>query len=40
VSVVPAEQADALVETLRVETMQLPAGERLHVAVLPTDTFF
>jgi nitrogen regulatory protein P-II len=40
VSVVPAEQADALVETLRAETMQLPAGERLHVAVLPTDTFF
>ncbi|MGE5102878.1 MAG: PG0541 family transporter-associated protein [Deltaproteobacteria bacterium] len=40
VSVVPAEQADALVETLRAETTQLPAGERLHVAVLPTDIFF
>lgn len=40
VSVLPAEQADALVETLRSETTQLPPGERLHVAVLPTDTFF
>ena len=40
VSVVPTPQAEELVETLRAETTQLPAGERLHVAVLPTDTFF
>ena len=40
VSVLPAPQADALVETLRAETTHLPAGERLHLAVLPTVTFF
>ena len=40
VTVLPAEHADALVETLRVETARLPAGDRLHVAVLPTETFF
>ena len=40
VSVVPGDQAQALVDSLRAESDQLPAGERLHVAVLPTDTFF
>jgi hypothetical protein len=40
VSVVPAEYADALAESLRAEAAQLPPGERLHVAVLPADTFF
>lgn len=40
VSVLPAEQTDELVATLRDESVRLPVGERLHVAVLPTDTFF
>jgi hypothetical protein len=40
VSVVPADAAPELAEALRVEAGGLPAGERLHVAVLPTDTFF
>lgn len=40
VSIVPGDQAQTLVESLRAEADQLPAGERLHVAVLPTDTFF
>ena len=40
VSVVPAERSNELVGTLREETAQLPPGERLHVAVLPTETFF
>jgi len=40
VSVVPEPTSDELVGTLRGETTRLPAGERLHVAVLPTDTFF
>ena len=40
VSVLPAERTDELVATLRDESTRLPAGERLHVAVLPTETFF
>lgn len=40
VSVVPETSSETLVGTLRNETAQLPAGERLHVAVLPTETFF
>jgi hypothetical protein len=40
VSVVPAERSGELVEALRVETTRLSPGERLHVAVLPTETFF
>lgn len=40
VSVVPEQKSSELVETLRAETDRLPAGERLHVAVLPTVTFF
>ena len=40
VSVLPAERSDELVATLRHESTRLPTGERLHVAVLPTETFF
>lgn len=40
VSVVPEPTSDELVATLRGETTRLPTGERLHVAVLPTETFF
>jgi hypothetical protein len=40
VSVVPAETAAALRDALREEADRLPSGERLHVAVLPTETFF
>ena len=40
VSVVPEPTSDELVGTLRGETARLPTGERLHVAVLPTETFF
>ena len=40
VSVVPSEAAPALVDTLREAAGRLPAGERLHAAVLPTETFF
>jgi hypothetical protein len=40
VSVVPQAQSEALVATLQEESGRLSAGERLHVAVLPTETFF
>jgi hypothetical protein len=40
VSIVPAPQSEELVESLRAETTELPAGERLHVAVRPTESFF
>lgn len=40
VSVVPSLQSEELVEMLREESGQLPTGERLHVAVLPTESFF
>ena len=40
VSIVPSPQSAELVESLRAETKALPAGERLHVAVLPTESFF
>ncbi len=40
ISVTPEAQSAELVTTLRDESARLPAGERLHVAVLPTDTFF
>ena len=40
VSVVPEPTSDELVASLRGETSRLPTGERLHVAVLPTETFF
>ena len=39
-TVVPEPKADDLVATLRAEGPRLPPGERLHVAVLPTLTFF
>lgn len=39
-SVVPAQQSEELLTSLRAETERLPLGERLHVAVLPTETFF
>lgn len=40
VSMVPAERADSLAAELKAEATALPAGERLHVAVVPTDSFF
>ena len=40
VSVVPEPASEELVGTLRLETSRLPTGERLHVAVLPTEVFF
>jgi len=40
VTVVPQNQADDLVATLGAESRQLPGGERLHLAVLPLETFF
>jgi len=39
-SVLPEAHSDALVGTLRDESTRLPAGERLHVAVVPAVTFF
>ena len=40
VSVLPEDQSAALVGALRAASSGLPPGERLHVAVLPTETFF
>lgn len=40
VSVIPSEHAPSLLDSLRAETHHLDAGERLHVAVLPTESFF
>lgn len=40
VSVVPEPTSAELVDALRGETSRLPTGERLHVAVLPTERFF
>jgi hypothetical protein len=40
VSVVPADDAARLFDSLQRESSRLPAGERLHVAVLPTESFF
>ena len=39
-SVTSGDQSDDLTRALRDEQARLPAGERLHVAVLPTETFF
>ncbi|HET9984540.1 MAG TPA: hypothetical protein VFQ38_13170 [Longimicrobiales bacterium] len=39
-SIVPAERADELSEALRDEAARRGAGERLHAAVLPIETFF
>lgn len=40
VSVLPDERAGELIESLRGATGRLPPGDSLHVAVLPTETFF
>lgn len=40
VSVVPEAESEELVRSLREEVPRLSAGERLHVAVLPTESFF
>ena len=39
-TVVPDDLAPTLTELLRTESHALPAGERLHVAVLPVEEFF
>ena len=39
-SVVPTEVADTVASALAREAEALPAGERLHVAILPTERFF
>ena len=39
-TVVPDVAADDLVERLKEDATALPTGERLHVAVLPAETFF
>ena len=38
-SLVPAERAEALADQLRQEAETLPTGERLHVAVIPVESF-
>jgi hypothetical protein len=40
VSIVPASRAHELVQSLRAESSPLAAGERVHVATLPTESFF
>ena len=40
VSIVPAARAEELIESFREEAATLPAGERVHVAMLPTESFF
>ena len=39
-SIVPAAQVDGLMDALRARSAALDPGERLHAAVLPTQTFF
>ena len=39
-SVVPADRLEELLTVLREEAARLTAGERLHAAVLPLETFF
>lgn len=39
-TIVPAASVDELMDGLRARAAELDAGERLHVAVLPTETFF
>lgn len=39
-SVVPSERVVELADALRERAANLDPGERLHVAVLPTETFF
>ncbi len=38
-SIVPADRVPPLTDALRTEAAALGEGERLHVAVLPTETF-
>ncbi len=38
-SIVPGERVNELAAALRKEAAQLESGERLHVAVLPTELF-
>jgi hypothetical protein len=39
-TIVAADRVPALAAALRTEANRLDEGERLHVAVLPTETFF
>jgi hypothetical protein len=39
-TIVPGERVPELTAALRGEADRLDEGERLHVAVLPTETFF
>jgi hypothetical protein len=39
-SIVPETRAAELTELLRTRAAGLPGAERLHVAVMPTETFF
>ncbi|HSJ10788.1 MAG TPA: hypothetical protein VK928_12770 [Longimicrobiales bacterium] len=39
-SIVPQEQVESLREALAERAQHLDAGERLHAAVMPTDSFF
>ena len=39
-SIVPSERVNGLMNALRLRTTELAPGERLHAAVLPTETFF
>ena len=39
-SIVDAARADELTTALEAESIALPAGERLHAAVLPVERFF
>jgi hypothetical protein len=39
-SIVPGERLDPLLAAVRGAAATLPEGERLHAAVLPTETFF
>ena len=40
VSIVLEPRAKKLMESLREESSQLSTGERMHVAMLPTESFF
>jgi len=39
-SIVPGERLDELLDALRAESARLTGADRLHVAVMPTETFF
>jgi hypothetical protein len=39
-SIVPSGRVDALLAALQKRSSELQSGERLHAAVLPTETFF